>query len=128
TSPGRSRRPAEPGFASIRVRRRVVTFRAVAGEDKERLRDLFRRLHVGDVVEGTVAALASYGAFVQIGDGPDAHPFGDGLIHVTELADGTVSRVTDVVRLGQRLRVRVIGLDPAQNRIRLSLRDVPPTR
>ena len=78
------------------------------------------------MVAGTVAGLARYGAFVQIGDARDEHPFGDALIHISELAPGRVSRVTDVVGLGQRVRARVIGLEPAQNRIRLSLRDVPP--
>ena len=78
------------------------------------------------MVEGTVAGLASYGAFVQIGDASDVHLVGDGLLHVSELAAGRVSRVTDVIRPGQRVRVRVIGLEPEQNRIRLSLRDFPP--
>lgn len=104
----------------------MVTSPAMAGADWERRRDLFRRLRVGDVVDGTVAGLASYGAFVQIGDAPDVHLVGDGLLHVSELAAGRVSRVTDAVRLGQRVRVRVIGLELEQNRIRLSLRDVPP--
>jgi len=99
----------------------------MAGADRERQRDLFQRLRVGDVVDGTVAGLTSYGAFVQIGDAQDEHLFGDGLIHVSELAPGQISRVTDVVRLGQRVRVRVIGLEPEHNRIRLSLRDLPPT-
>jgi small subunit ribosomal protein S1 len=98
----------------------------VAAADRERRRDLFQRLRVGDVVDGTVAGLASYGAFVQIGDAPDAYLFGDGLIHVSELAPGPVSRATDAVRLGQRVRVRVIGLEPKQYPIRLSLRDAPP--
>jgi small subunit ribosomal protein S1 len=97
----------------------------MAGADRERLRDLFQRLRVGDVIDGTVAGLAAYGAFVQIGAAPDEHLFGDGLIHISELAAGRVSRVTDVVRLGQRVRVWVIGLEPERNRISLSLRDVP---
>jgi len=98
----------------------------MAGADRVRWRDLFRRLRVGDVVDGTVAGLAGYGAFVQIGDAPDEHLFGDGLIHISELAPGRVSRVTDVVHLGQRVRAQVIGLEPEQNRIRLSLREVLP--
>lgn len=77
--------------------------------------DLFRRLQVGDVVDGTVAGLAGYGALVQMSDAPDDDLFGDGLIHMSELAPDRVSRVTGVVRLGQR--VRVIGLEPEQNRI-----------
>lgn len=78
------------------------------------------------MVDGTVAGLASYGAFVQIGDASDEHLIGDGLIHISELAHSRVSRVADVVRLGQRVRVRVIGLDAEHQWIRLSLRNVPP--
>ena len=98
----------------------------VADANRERRRDLFQRLRVGDVVEATVAGLASYGALVQIGDAADIHPFADGLIHVSELGPGRVSRPTDAVRVGQRLRARVIGLEPEHGRIRLSLRDVSP--
>ena len=106
-------------------RERLVACSAMAGADRGRLCDLFGRLRVGDVVDSTVAGLASYGAFVQIGEATDAHPFGNSLIHISELAPGRVSWVTDVVRLGERVRARVIGLEPEQNRIRLSLRDVP---
>jgi len=83
-------------------RERLVACWATAGADRERLRDLFGRLRVGDVVDSTVAGLASYGAFVQIGEATDADLFGDSLIHISELAPGRVSRVTDVVRLESR--------------------------
>ena len=105
----------------------MVAFPAVAGADRERLRDIFGRLRMGDVVDCTVADVAVFGAFVQIGDAPDEHLFRDGLILISELAPGrAISRVTDIVNVGERVRARVILLEPEQNRIRLSLRDVPP--
>jgi small subunit ribosomal protein S1 len=89
--------------------------------DRERREELFGRIRIGDVVTGTVAGLAGYGAFVHIGE-PTRHLFGDGLIPIAELSWHSVERVTDVVVLGQRVEVRVIGLDPDQGRISLSLR------
>ena len=70
---------------------------------------------MGDMVTGTVSGLASYGAVVDIGGA-------DGLVHVSELSDKPVRRVTDVLRLGERLELRVVKLDPGRNQIMLSLR------
>jgi small subunit ribosomal protein S1 len=83
---------------------------------------MFDRLQVGDMVRGTVSGLTSYGAFVQIGDAPDPHLSGDGLIHVSELASAPVRQVTDVVQLGEQVAVKVIRLDRERNQIMLSLR------
>lgn len=80
-----------------------------------RRRELFGRLRVGDVLTGTVAGLASYGAFVDLGGAY-------GLIHLSELSWDPVRRVTDVVSLGDRVNVRVVRLVPEENRIALSLR------
>ena len=85
---------------------------------------MFDRLQVGDVVRGTVSGLTSYGAFVQIGDAPGPHLWGDGLIHVSELGWGPVLQVTDVVQLGEQVAVKVIRLDREQDQIMLSLRQV----
>ena|SRR5207237_713098 len=86
------------------------------GDDRTQRRDeLFGRLRVGDMVTGTVSGLASYGAFVDIGGA-------DGLVHVSELSSGPVRRVTDLLRLGDRVNVTVVKLDPARNQILLSLR------
>jgi len=73
-------------------------------------------------VTGTISGLTGYGAFVHIGESAGPHLFGDGLIPIAELSWNRIDRVTDAVSLGQQVEVRVIGLDPAQGRIRLSLR------
>ena len=98
--------------------RLIVSQKAAEDEDRARKReDLFSRLGVGDEVTGTVSGLTSYGAFVDIGGA-------DGLIHISELSWDRVSRVTDVLQLGEQVRVKVIKLDPEQNRISLSLRQL----
>ena len=98
--------------------RLIVSQKAAEDEDRARRReDLFSRVQVGDVVSGAVSGLTSYGAFVDIGGA-------DGLIHISELSWDRVSRVTDVLQLGEQVQVKVIKLDPDQNRISLSLRQL----
>lgn len=83
--------------------------------------ELFRQLHVGDQVTGTVSGLTSYGAFVDIGGA-------DGLIHISELSWDQVRRVTDVLHLGDPVKVKVVKLAPERNQIMLSLRQADPSR
>jgi len=98
--------------------RLIVSQKAAEDEDRARKReDLFERLSVGDSVTGTVSGLTSYGAFVDIGGA-------DGLIHISELSWDRVSRVTDVLQLGDEVTVKVIKLDADQSRISLSLRQL----
>ncbi len=98
--------------------RLIVSQKAAEDEDRARRReDLFSRVQVGDIVSGAVSGLTSYGAFVDIGGA-------DGLIHISELSWDRVSRVTDVLQLGEQVEVKVIKLDPDQNRISLSLRQL----
>jgi small subunit ribosomal protein S1 len=98
--------------------RLIVSQKAAEDEDRARRReDLFSRIQVGDVVTGAVSGLTSYGAFVDIGGA-------DGLIHISELSWDRVSRVTDVLQVGEQVEVKVIKLDPDQNRISLSLRQL----
>jgi CRISPR-associated protein Csm5 len=75
-------------------------------------------LQVGQIVEGKVEGIASFGAFVDVG-----LPF-NGLIHISELREGWVDRVEDVVHRGQEVRVRVIEIDADRERIGLSLKRV----
>src|SRR3979490_2385788 len=98
--------------------RLIVSQKAAEDEDRARKReDLFSRLLTGTTVKGTVSGITSYGAFVDIGGA-------DGLIHISELSWDRVSKVTDVLQLGEEVTVKVIKLDPEQTRISLSLRHV----
>ena len=73
-------------------------------------------LKVGDTVEGVITGMAQFGAFADIGVGKD------GLIHVSELAEGRVEKPEDAVKVGDRYIFKVLEIDPDGNRISLSLR------
>jgi uncharacterized protein len=81
-------------------------------EDVRRVEDV----QEGMVLEGVVTNVTRFGAFVNIGVKQD------GLVHVSELADRFVTDPSEVVRVGQRLTVRVLGVDRARQRISLSAR------
>jgi polyribonucleotide nucleotidyltransferase len=72
---------------------------------------------VGKVYHGRVISVKEFGAFVEILPGQD------GLVHISELSDGYVKNVTDVVKVGDEIQVKVIGIDD-QNRIKLSRKAV----
>jgi small subunit ribosomal protein S1 len=74
------------------------------------------RYHLGQLVEGVITQLASFGAFARIEDGVE------GLIHVSELGDGRAQHPRDVVQEGDTVQVRIIRIDPARKRMGLSMR------
>ena len=75
-----------------------------------------QQLEKGQILEGTISGLAPFGAFVDIGVGRD------GLVHISELSNTHVARVEDVVKVGDKVQVRVLDVDPQSKRISLSLR------
>jgi len=79
-------------------------------------REKLASLKAGDTVEGVISSLAPFGAFVDIGVGKD------GLVHISELAEGRVEKPEDAVTVGERYTFRVLEVDPEGNRISLSLR------
>lgn len=70
----------------------------------------------GDIVEGPIIKILEFGAIVDLGGGRD------GMIHVSELREGFVKRVEDVVHLGDRVRAKVVRVE--ENRIGLSLKQL----
>src|SRR5262245_16592938 len=74
------------------------------------------RYQLGQMVEGTITQLASFGAFARIEDGVE------GLIHVSEMGDGRVQHPRDVVQEGDVVQARIIRIDPARKRMGLSMR------
>lgn len=79
------------------------------------VKQLVHEYQVGEIVEGTVVKILDFGAIVDLGGGKD------GMIHVSELKDGFVKRVEDVVNLGDRVRVKVIRAEP-DGKIGLSIK------
>jgi polyribonucleotide nucleotidyltransferase len=80
---------------------------------KLRVEALTEEVKVGKVYEGRVSSIKEFGAFIEI------MPGRDGLCHISELSDGYVSRVEDVCKVGDILRVKVISIDD-QDRVKLS--------
>ncbi len=76
------------------------------------------RFKVGDLVSGSVAKIASFGAFVNL-DGDI-----DGLIHISQLSEEHVERVKDVIKVGDAIKARVIKVDKVERRIGLSIKAV----
>jgi len=82
-------------------------------EARKIIEDLTREIEVGEVFEGTVKRILDFGAFVEVLPGKE------GLVHVSELAHEYVSKPSDVVKLGDKIKVKVIEIDD-QGRINLS--------
>ena len=77
-----------------------------------------QKYHVGQVLGATITNVVDFGAFAQIEDGLE------GLIHISELADGKVAHPSQVVNSGEEVKVRVLRIDSAAHRIALSMRQV----
>jgi small subunit ribosomal protein S1 len=104
-----------------RGRNNVVVSRKAALEEENARRkaELAEQLTEGAELIGRVKNLTSYGAFVDLGGM-------DGLLHVTDLAWGRVAHPSEVVKVGQELRVKVLKYDPAKERISLGLKQLVP--
>jgi small subunit ribosomal protein S1 len=77
---------------------------------------------LGQDLDATITRLMPFGAFARIADGLE------GLIHVSELASQRVADPSEVVHVGDRVRVRVVGIDPDRRRLSLSVRQVDRDR
>lgn len=78
----------------------------------------FSDLRTGMVIEGKVVNVTAFGAFVDLGIKEN------GLLHISEMSDSFVRSAADVVSIGQRLTVRVLGIDSGRRRISLSLKNL----
>ncbi len=83
-------------------------------------REIWETLHAGQVLDGMVVHTAGFGAFVRVAEAVE------GLVHISELAHGWVSRVTDVVSVGQSVKVRVISVETEKGRLSLSIKNALP--
>jgi polyribonucleotide nucleotidyltransferase len=80
---------------------------------KQIISDIVREVEVGEVYDGTVKRIEKFGAFVELFKGKD------GLVHISELAEERVGKVEDVVKIGDKLKVKVKEID-RQGRVNLS--------
>jgi small subunit ribosomal protein S1 len=100
-----------------RSRNNVVLSRRAVLEDerKEARQAILDRLNPGDVVEGTISNIVDFGAFVDL-DGMD------GLIHISELSWSHVNHPSEVLEIGQPVKVKVLDIDRDRQRISLGLK------
>lgn len=75
------------------------------------------RYREGDIVEGEVVRLTSFGAFVRLEEGID------GLVHISQLSQERVEKAEDVVKVGDKVKVKVLRVDPKERRIGLSIKE-----
>ena len=98
---------------------KIASVDAAAGlEARRRIEQITADVEVGTIYEGRVAKLMDFGAFVNI------LPGRDGLVHISQISDERVERVSDKLREGDRVKVKVLEVDK-QGRIRLSMKAVP---
>jgi len=101
----------------------LVTIAAVGGEAMERARQMIQALTaepiIGDTYEGTVKSTTAFGAFVEIMPGTE------GLVHISELKHGRTEKTEDVVKKGDRVKVKLLERDE-RGRLRLSMKALTP--
>ncbi|MDW8571073.1 30S ribosomal protein S1 [Staphylococcus shinii] len=99
----------------------ILSRKAVeALENAEKKDKLLESLSEGDVIEGKVARLTNFGAFVDIGGV-------DGLVHVSELSHEHVKSPEDIVAIGDSVKVKIKSVDKDSERISLSIKDTLPS-
>ncbi|MFC6253411.1 30S ribosomal protein S1 [Secundilactobacillus hailunensis] len=100
--------------------RLILSHRALVEQEKAAKREeIMSTLKAGETVTGKVARLTSFGAFVDLGGV-------DGLVHVSEIAYERVEKPSDVLKVGQEVKVKVLSVDPDRNRISLSIKQTLP--
>ena len=100
--------------------RLILSHKVVAEEEKQKQKEaVFASIHKGDQIEGIVARLTNFGAFIDLGGV-------DGLVHVSEISHTHVAKPSDVLKVGEKVNVLVLSVDPASNRISLSIKDTLP--
>jgi small subunit ribosomal protein S1 len=98
----------------------VVSHKAlIEAELEQQKKDIISKLEKGQVLEGTVKNITSYGVFIDLGGV-------DGLIHITDLSWGRVTHPEEVVALDQKLNVVILDFDDDKKRIALGLKQLTP--
>lgn len=98
----------------------VVSHKAlIEAELEQQKKEIVAKLEKGQILEGTVKNITSYGVFIDLGGV-------DGLIHITDLSWGRVNHPEEIVQLDQKLNVVILDFDEAKKRIALGLKQLTP--
>jgi len=100
--------------------RAILSEREAAKIEREKQKsEIISQLSVGEVKQGYIIGISSFGAFVDLGGA-------DGLVHISELSWNTVKHPEDVVKIGQQVDVYILNVDEENNKIALSIKRLTP--
>jgi small subunit ribosomal protein S1 len=98
----------------------VVSRRVILEEEKEKAKQkLLEELEVGQTKEGTVKNITDFGVFVDLGGI-------DGLLHITDMSWGRISHPSELVAIGDKIKVKIIAYDPMKQRVSLGMKQLYP--
>ncbi len=96
----------------------VISRRRLIEKEREQAKlELLARIKEGDIVKGTVTNIADFGAFVDLGGI-------DGLLHITDMSWGRVGHPSDLVRIGEDIKVKILSIDLEKEKIALGLKQL----
>jgi len=103
------------------VRHAMIVSRkeALQLEKQKQKEELFSNLEVGKIVSGTVKAITDYGAFIDLGGI-------DGLLHITDMSWSKINHPSEILTVGDKIEVMVLGVDKQQNKVSLGLKQRYP--
>ncbi len=104
-----------PEFKNVVVSHKAL----IEAELEQQKKEIISKLEKGQVLEGTVKNITSYGVFIDLGGV-------DGLIHITDLSWGRVTHPEEIVQLDQKLNVVILDFDDEKKRIALGLKQLNP--
>lgn len=98
----------------------VLSRRAVLEKERESLKqEVLKVLEEGIILEGTVKNITGYGAFVDLGGI-------DGILHISDMSWGRISHPSEVLQVGEKVKVVVLKFDPEKERISLGMKQLTP--
>lgn len=98
----------------------VVSRRVVMDAERAKLRDvILAEIDKGQIREGVVKNITDFGAFIDLGGL-------DGLLHITDISWGRINHPTEVVKIGQRVKVKILEYDRDRSRVSLGLKQLTP--
>ena len=100
--------------------RAVFSHKIVLNDEKQKqIAAIWEGLHVDDIVEGTVMRFTDYGAFVDLGGI-------DGLLHISEISWGKLKHPQEVLKIGQKIKVKILSMNEEKGKISLGLKQTMP--
>lgn len=98
----------------------ILNHKVIEAEENKALKsERLQQLEVGAVVEGEVLRMTNFGAFVDIGDV-------DGLVHISQITHDHIDKVEDALSVGDKFKVKILSVDPENERVSLSIKAALP--